>query len=734
MELFKRILLSLFPENIVNQPINPITMFVSFISAKQFFSVINRKIVENYKLNLFDISLDSFEVKIWFWEQPNIKVKDIDLYYSYGVVANFNWYRFLSHSNVGSSMAIVTSIYVNDIFKKYKYTYFVNFLLSVYLLWFLFISRLKVFPYDDKQKNYKWFIDIFFEFYLMVIEQTGEKVNNKEFSEIKTKLLKNIQIFFMLFYYYQRLNILLYDEILSEKEFYNWLFYDELKKGTYKFMLMDFVDNYERYSRDSSFSNIEKKIMNLIFPADILIRYLMDWEDLFMVVENIITGIYDKSILDNYINWFLKNDENLEKFILYITDYRLFKENYFKWIKKFTIHKFRTWKPYQPDDEIEEFMSTIWEATNLENIKIPDRIKQESVLMEKFINFYMTYIWWFWIARWDNYNIRLFRRDILKELLKYTDIIWLKQDVLLFYGWLLYNYSKNVFYYKYAFDSVRAGKEKFNLPFRSTFREVYSNMFILKLFDEDFIWNILQDMNSKDIKIYIQNKEILNMFKDSFWDHISKLVKLTDRNLIKKIYGNVWSILKDIENFEQIIYDNLKKDDILNIKESIYTIDFWIWYKLLEDINDENMNLSLRYSDFSILWILSFFRDTWFGFLIYLKYLELEQNNLWVDLKLNTLKKIYIIDIIWITDDFYLFFEDFINMSLDRYSDILSKWISIDSNDKYFTIWLEDWQTFIEMKDDDKILSDISGEDIIWFRWFLKNINFYNKRYLIPKD
>jgi len=64
MDLFKRILLSLFPDNIVNQPINPASMFISFVSPKQFFSVINRKIVENYKLNLFDVSLDSFEVKI----------------------------------------------------------------------------------------------------------------------------------------------------------------------------------------------------------------------------------------------------------------------------------------------------------------------------------------------------------------------------------------------------------------------------------------------------------------------------------------------------------------------------------------------------------------------------------------------------------------------------------------------------------------------------------------------
>ncbi|NCO97910.1 hypothetical protein GW864_01885 [bacterium] len=66
MQLFKRALLSLFPDEIANQNINPASMFVSFISTKEFFSVINRKIVENYKMNLFDIALDPFEFKTGF--------------------------------------------------------------------------------------------------------------------------------------------------------------------------------------------------------------------------------------------------------------------------------------------------------------------------------------------------------------------------------------------------------------------------------------------------------------------------------------------------------------------------------------------------------------------------------------------------------------------------------------------------------------------------------------------
>ena len=90
MQLFKRLLISLFPEQTNNQGLNPASMFVSFISTKEFFSVINKKIVENYKLNLFDIAIDSFEFKIGFGENKQIKQKDIDFYYGYCASANIN--------------------------------------------------------------------------------------------------------------------------------------------------------------------------------------------------------------------------------------------------------------------------------------------------------------------------------------------------------------------------------------------------------------------------------------------------------------------------------------------------------------------------------------------------------------------------------------------------------------------------------------------------------------------
>jgi len=95
-------------------------------------------------------------------------------------------------------------------------------------------------------------------------------------------------------------------------------------------MVNDFIDNYSIYSRSTKFSLTEKNILNIIFPADILIKYLFDQEDIFHVIDNIVINLYDKDVLDDYLKSFLKSDEKLSDFLDYITNYQLYKENYFK--------------------------------------------------------------------------------------------------------------------------------------------------------------------------------------------------------------------------------------------------------------------------------------------------------------------------------------------------------------------------------------------------------------------
>ncbi len=731
MKLFKRVLISLFPDEIINQPINPASMFISFVSAKQFFSVVNRKIIENFKLNLFDISLDSFDVKIWFWTNTSIKPKDVDTYYSYWVVANFNWYRFFNPSNIWSVVSMVVSVYTRDIFKWYDTKYFINFLLAVYFIVFIFFSRLKVFPYKNEKDNYNWFIDLFFDIYKFSCTNSWFKYELKKINELKPKLLKNIQVFFMLYNLAKKLNKVFEDSVTDNEYYYERLFYDEVRKNNKKTIVKDFLKNQNLYTQSHRVSTTEKKMISFILPADILVKYLFDAHDSYKISEYVVESIYDKEVLDKYMSKFLKNEDAMESFLLYLLDYKLFKKNYFSWIKKFITWKFRKSGNTEVEDELDELMSSIWEGEEVENVKVPDRLKKESAATEKLINFYLTFIWGFWTAKWDTLFLKLFRRWFLNHL-NNDNISSMHQDSLFFYGGLLYNYSKNVFYYKYAFENVKAGKEKFSLPYRSSFKQTYSNPYLIKLLNENFFANNLQDINQKDIKLFIQNKNIIESFKNKFSTNISSIVKLNNKDFLSYIYSDFLNLIW-LED-KNSIYSKFEESDISNIKENIYTFDLWLWLNFIKLFNDEKFDIKNTHSKEAIMWISSLLRDSLFWFILYYKFLESKEQEIWKDLKLNSLKNIYIYDILWISQDYYYLVDYVLNNLLDEYEDILIKWINIDDNVTYFNFWYENWVNFIEWKSFDKIISDISWEDIIWFRWYLKNISFYNKRYLIPKE
>ncbi|MEI6773391.1 MAG: hypothetical protein WCL18_00740 [bacterium] len=328
MQLFKRVLLSLFPDEIIQQTMNPASMFISFISTKEFFSVINRKIVENYKLNLFDVTLDPFEFKIGFGDNPSIKPKDIDTYYSYCATANLNGYRFFSPANIANNLSLVVALYVKDIFRSYPPDYYLNFLYTVFLLSFVFLSRIKIFPYTDREKNYNWFVETMFSFYEFVFQQTGKKIDPTIIKALKKSLLNQIELFFLLFAVYQNFNTLFVHQHVTDKDLYSWLFYDELK-GNNKTIYTEFVDNHKEYTNKKTFSAVETKVMQSILPADILLRYLFIDADMFLITDTVVSTIFDKKTLDTFIKSFRKDDNQLENFLLYITDYKNFKRNFF---------------------------------------------------------------------------------------------------------------------------------------------------------------------------------------------------------------------------------------------------------------------------------------------------------------------------------------------------------------------------------------------------------------------
>ncbi|HBB03936.1 TPA: hypothetical protein DCZ39_03475 [Patescibacteria group bacterium] len=239
-----------------------------------------------------------------------------------------NGYRFFSPANIANNLSLVVALYVKDIFRAYPPEYYLNFLYTVFLLSFVFLSRIKIFPYKDREKNYNRFVETMFSFYEFVFQQTGKKVNPTIIKALKKELLNQIELFFLLFATYKNLNDIFVHENVTDKEFYSWLFYDELK-GDAKSIYAEFVENNKEYTGKKNFSAVETKIMQSILPADILLRYLFIDSDMFLITDTVISKIWDKQKLDDFIKSFRKDDSQLENFLLYITDYRNFKKNFF---------------------------------------------------------------------------------------------------------------------------------------------------------------------------------------------------------------------------------------------------------------------------------------------------------------------------------------------------------------------------------------------------------------------
>ena len=223
MHLFKRLLLTKFPNSTIHNAVNPASMFIGFISAKEFFSIINRKIIENHKLNLFDVNLDPIEFKMGFGENPNSdKQKDLEIYFAYAVAANLNGTLFFSPANLANGVSLLATLYFKQAMASFPEYYFVQLIYTVFLLSFTFVSRVKVFPSEHDQENYNWFVEVFFDFYKITFEQLQTKISDSDFFAVKKAVLQETAFFFLLFHFYKKLNSLLAGKS-SDTDYLDWL-------------------------------------------------------------------------------------------------------------------------------------------------------------------------------------------------------------------------------------------------------------------------------------------------------------------------------------------------------------------------------------------------------------------------------------------------------------------------------------------------------------------------------
>lgn len=300
---------------------NPASMFVGFISAKEFFSIINRRIIENHKLNLFDVNIDPVEFKMGFGDTPPTeKQKELETYFAYCVAANLNGSQFYSPANLANGITMLAGVYFKDTMDQYPDSYFLQLLFAVYLLAFTFAGRIKVFPSDQQQENFNWFIEVFFDFYKITFEQLNTKISKDTFEEVKKALLSQTAFFFLLFHFYKKLNTLL-EEKSSDEDYLDRI----LGKHKGDKMIQAFKQNYATTKYLPHSSPLEQSVLNLVWPADILIKYLIGESSPALAIETIVSKIFPKNELDPLVQSFLKSDEKLPVLFEYLLEYKKYK-------------------------------------------------------------------------------------------------------------------------------------------------------------------------------------------------------------------------------------------------------------------------------------------------------------------------------------------------------------------------------------------------------------------------
>ena len=727
--------MSYFPDSLVKDSFNPASMFISFISAKDFFTIIDRKIIENHKLNLFDLSVDIFEWKLWLWiHKDMMQSKMTDAYYSYIAAANFNGYKFYNIWNTANAMTLLCSLYLYESFDKEEENIFVDALYTFYLLTFLFAARIKVFPWIDEKSDFQWFVDLYFNFFEIVISQLKHKISKDSIQKIRTKMLVHIDIFFMMFYYEKRVNCLYVNYDKSSKsyysEFYQWLFWPQLS-----IVQKNFLQNRDKITIDSKFSAVEESLLFEIAPADIHLKYLFLETDVWDVVSCLISNIFDKNILDKKLTSLMKNEEELDFILDYVTNPDNFKKWFFKWVKQYVSHmRLQNQDSYE---ELDEMMSEIWDdVSKLDEMQIPASIRKESKVMEQFLNFYVSYLWWLSISRADTFFFRFFKWRLVPELMQYFDVRF-KTDQAIQYSWMSHLvYTKNQAYYQFVNKKIRSWKEKFFIPAGPLKSDsIKATAYLLKSEDEIALSTLLQDCNPRIWKLYVKNKALLDRFQAQYSTQISQLIKLPTNEFVYQYYEPIFSNFKLWENVLKILQNAFTDQDVVRLKNSLYAFDVQLFREIISMFPWKKFQ-SL-YNDTVMLQHLALLRETLFWFLVYYRYLQNIQDKEKENVKFNLtlLKKVYILHILNWDNSLFTVWSKLIDTLLDQFWAAFSIFVEFDDNKEFFSILKENWMEFLKKlwkKSELEKENSFSIEDFLRLRWVLKHITYYNKRYLIP--
>lgn len=294
-------------------------------------------------------------------------------------------------------------------------------------------------------------------------------------------------------------------------------------------------------------------------------------------------------------------------------------------------------------EDIDEMLSAIDNGEDMSNFDVPERIKRESRVTERLLNFYVTLVGGLSNARGDSFYLRLMKPQLLEHFSQDTLNNLLGSDAQLeIAGNLIFQYSKNINYYQYINENLRAGKNRFQIPTKVEHLQANSNFTVIKMATEGMIAAFFQDLNPKETKLTIKNAQLLSSFRKKFGNLISDWVKQSPQDFIKSFYAPTLTQRGKQSDFSNFLVQNLSETDLSNLKESLYKIDFWLNYRLIEQL--KGIKFTKRYGEALTMSCFGLMRETLLGLMILLNHLK--KNSKLQAWQIDTLISLYVEEIL----------------------------------------------------------------------------------------
>jgi hypothetical protein len=171
------------------------------------------------------------------------------------------------------------------------------------------------------------------------------------------------------------------------------------------------------------------------------------------------------------------------------------------------------------------------------------------------------------------------------------------------------------------------------------------------------------------------------------------------------------------------------------LKESLYSIDFWIYREVIRTlVIEESTNPSLDYDTATILIIAAQLKETILGWMIISTYYAHHNPELW-NVSGGLLWDIYLEEILCVDQSHTTIFKQAILTIHQRYSDILHDQIKLDDNPAHLAFCIKNRKKFAATyAGAEELMQAITTEDVLRFHGLLKHISYYNKRYVIPHE